>query len=279
MTRHKSGSITLYVNIAGGLCALGIGAYAVRSQFEEKGPLRCSSSYPPSLQVSLETPTGRPLSAIELQARAGAQERGVYENAKVVSEAGAPARNLLEVRLSGGADGGIRSEWTASGLASAHAACLAYSVWLPDGFAFDRPGLLPGLYGGRKPQVEGSDGERDGFATRIVWHEDGAGELVAQWPGPSDQRGVNAGGGFTLSRGRWMRIEQEVVLNAPGNADGELRLWVDGRIVAERGGVAFGTEQPLSLAGIAGDVGYTGRAVAGGIDALVRLSPFEISWK
>jgi hypothetical protein len=276
MTRHKSGSITLYVNIIGGLCALGIGAYAVRSQFEERGPPRCSSSYPPSMQISLETPTGRPLSAIELQSRAGARERGVYENAKVVSEVGAPTGNVLEVRFGGGAGGGIRSEWTASGLASAHAACLAYSVWLPEGFAFAGPGLLPGLYGGRKPEVEGGDGERDGFATRIVWHETGAGELIAQWPGPRDRRGVNAGAGFTFSPGQWLRIEQEVVLNSPGNADGALRLWVDGRIVAERGDVTFGAEQPLSIAGVAGDIGYLS---GGGNDGVVRLSPFEVSWK
>lgn len=279
MAKKNAGSVTLYVNIVGGLCALGIGAYAVRSQFEEKGPPRCSSSYPPSMQIALETPAGQPLSAIELQSRAGAQERGVIDNAKVVSEAGAPARNLLEVRLSGGADGGIRSEWTAAGLASAHSACLAYSVWLPDGFAFTRPGLLPGLYGGRKPEVPVADGERDGFATRIVWHENGAGELVAQWPGPSDRRGVNAGAGFTLSPGRWLRIEQEVVLNSPGNTDGVLRLWVDGRLVAERDDVAFGAEQPLSIAGIAGDVGYLGRAAAGADDSVVRLSPFDVSWK
>ncbi len=39
---------------------------------------------------------------------------------------------------------------------------------------------------------------------------------------------------WTPMRGRWYAIETEVKLNTPGHSDGELRLWIDGRQVAEK---------------------------------------------
>ena len=42
---------------------------------------------------------------------------------------------------------------------------------------------------------------------------------------------------FTLPKGRWVRIEQELVLNTPGQADGIARLWLDGDLKAEGTGL------------------------------------------
>ncbi|MDQ3000757.1 MAG: polysaccharide lyase [Fibrobacterota bacterium] len=42
---------------------------------------------------------------------------------------------------------------------------------------------------------------------------------------------------WTPERKRWYKIETEVWLNTPGLSDGEVRLWVDGRIVAEKTGM------------------------------------------
>lgn len=53
--------------------------------------------------------------------------------------------------------------------------------------------------------------------------------------GPVDWGSVEAR--FTPARGRWYSIETEVKLNTPGLSDGEARLWIDGRIVAEKRGM------------------------------------------
>lgn len=42
---------------------------------------------------------------------------------------------------------------------------------------------------------------------------------------------------WTPMRERWYAIETEVKLNTPGRSDGEVRLWIDGRQVAEKTGM------------------------------------------
>jgi hypothetical protein len=44
---------------------------------------------------------------------------------------------------------------------------------------------------------------------------------------------------FTPIRGRWYGIETEVLLNTPGLDDGEARIWIDGKLVAERKGFSI----------------------------------------
>lgn len=52
--------------------------------------------------------------------------------------------------------------------------------------------------------------------------------------GPVDWGSVEAR--FTPERRRWYCIETEVSLNTPGLSDGEARIWIDGKLVAERKG-------------------------------------------
>lgn len=50
--------------------------------------------------------------------------------------------------------------------------------------------------------------------------------------GPVDWGSVEAR--FTPQRGRWYLVETEIKLNTPGASDGEVRVWLDGRIVLEK---------------------------------------------
>lgn len=273
---------SLYVNVIGVICFVGVGAWSVHSMFEDHSAPPCSTTYPQGVQFPFETGGGAPLSPIELQARAGADERNVIENAKVVGPAGAPARSVLEVRLAGAdTEGGIESGWTTPSLQPARSACLAYSVWLPDGFAYSEVGMLPGLYGGRKLRLSEQPEKGAGFTTRVLWHEQGASEMLVQFPGGPDGVGVVVqANNAVLRMGRWTRLEQEVVLNDPGQSNGQLRMWLDGHLVAESTDIAFRTDAATGFGGVAGDVGYARSKVAGSAaDAFLRLSPFEVSWK
>jgi len=39
---------------------------------------------------------------------------------------------------------------------------------------------------------------------------------------------------FTFARGRWYAVETEIKLNTPGQSDGLLRIWIDGKLIAEK---------------------------------------------
>ena len=53
--------------------------------------------------------------------------------------------------------------------------------------------------------------------------------------GPVDWGSVEAP--FKPERRRWYGIETEVWLNTPGLSDGEARIWIDGKLIAERKGM------------------------------------------
>ncbi|HLP41951.1 MAG TPA: hypothetical protein VK465_10620 [Fibrobacteria bacterium] len=53
--------------------------------------------------------------------------------------------------------------------------------------------------------------------------------------GPVDWGSVE--GRFTPVRGRWYLVETEIKLNTPGASDGEVRAWVDGKVILEKRGM------------------------------------------
>ena len=85
---------------------------------------------------------------------------------------------------------------------------------------------------------------------------------------------------FEFPRGQWFKIEQEVVLNTPKQANGKLVVWIDGRMVGERSDLVFRTHASVAVTGVAADVFYGGDDAATIVpkDATVRLSPFELRW-
>jgi hypothetical protein len=276
----------LLVNMVGALLGLLVVGYVAYSAMRSDAEPPCSTSYPAPTRFALRTNQGTPLTPIQLQARAGATERGMLENAAVVPAGDAPTGEALEVQLghSGKAANGkpppstgVNFRWSPPGMAGASAACLTYSVWLPEGFAYGGGGLLPGIFGGQPPgpgSASNSPPGKAGFGTRIMWAENGQ-ALVQIDAGTTEFRTPDTSS-FLLGPGRWIKIEQEVVLNAPGQADGAVRLWSDGKLVSEQGQQALRSDAKSTISGVLAEILYLREPDKGG---MLRISPFEMAWR
>jgi len=271
----------LIFNAVGVLVGVTVVGYVVWSLFQVEREEPCRARYPAPTRFSLVGSGGAPLSPIELQGRAGLGEWGVLDNAKVVVVDPAPG-TALEVKLAPVASelaqserqtNGVDFRWTPLGMKAAKAACLDYSVWIPEKFPFnDGGGVFPGVFGGPPPPAKTGDAER--FAVRLQWTSDGTGILNVA-PTSSPYRGINLNG-FALAPGRWMHVQQEVVLNTPGEADGIVRLWTDGDLVAEDKKIDLRKDKTDGINGVLADIGYVHEP---GAAASLRFSPFEISWR
>ena len=120
-------------------------------------------------------------------------------------------------------------------------AILRYSVFFPAGFNFHWGGKIPGLYGGYP--CGGGNPANDCFSTRLMWRENGKGELyfyakrdeqdqsICNRPG--NYCGAEFGwslntGSWTFQTGVWTELEQTLTLNTPGVQNGYLSIKVNG---------------------------------------------------
>ena len=119
-------------------------------------------------------------------------------------------------------------------------ACLTYSVRFPADFDFVKGGKLPGLYGGDAPRGCATAETAKGFSARLMWRAGGAGELYLYHPAQKTVCGESIGrGSWTFPRGQWVSVAEQVVMNRPGQADGTIRIWIDGRLKIEAGNLAL----------------------------------------
>ena len=127
---------------------------------------------------------------------------------------------------------------------------LRYRLRFSDNFDFARGGKLPGMYGGDGNSGGNIPDGTDGFSTRLMWRGDGIGEIYAYLPS-SERYGTPIGqGNWQFSPGQWYVLEQELQLNQPGKADGQLRLWVNGQLVVEESDLVFRTVDTLHVDGL-----------------------------
>ena len=63
----------------------------------------------------------------------------------------------------------------------------------------------------------------------------------------------------TRSRaGRWVQIDQEVILNAAEQENGILRVWIDGALAVDKADIAYRVKPDIALSGVAADLFYNG---------------------
>lgn len=135
--------------------------------------------------------------------------------------------------------------------AGAERACLRYQVFFPQGFDFVKGGKLPGLYGGEAPSGGTPATGENGFSMRFMWRKDGQGELYEYVVNQPGDYGASSGrGSWTFDTGRWVTLEQEIVLNTPGKEDGLARVWVDNQPVLEQQGIVYRTSDDVTIDGI-----------------------------
>ncbi|WP_064745270.1 polysaccharide lyase [Pseudonocardia acaciae] len=220
---------------------------------------------PPAPQA--QVPPGPVRTADTLAAFLGAgfkpAEKGNWglERSQVVADPSAPGGRLLRVsfpkgsaspqaaRKSHGPEGGtqVYAHFPQSG----DALTLTYNVRFQPGFQFVKGGKLPGLFGGSA----GSGGEHkdDGFSTRFMWRTNGAGEVYAYLPGTKGDNGYGDSlgrGSWTFQPGKWTKITQRVQLNTPGQKNGSVTVWLDGKQVFQKADLDYRSSGGLHIDGV-----------------------------
>jgi hypothetical protein len=289
----KSGvpPILLY-SVAGGVAVFLTIVFAARSVLIPNQMPMCSERYARANTLPYSGQSGALLTPIQLQSQLFERDWGLAANSRIVKDRGTPAAVAMEVNLpEGGSAGGtadnpvsgVGFKWTPSFIEQAESACVTYSVWLPSDFKFGSGGVLPGLYGG-SPNGEPVNGAKPFFATRVKWLKDG--KVGLNFTGPGRPRGVDVvskDSWFEMPRGRWVAIEQEVVLNNPGKKNGVMRLWVDGSLQIERPGIEYRREPEAGFAGVWADTYYTSLRSVDWAPApattQVRLTPMVVRWQ
>ena len=127
---------------------------------------------------------------------------------------------------------------------------LSYYLRFSENFDFVKGGKLPGFFGGTVHSGGDIPDGTNGFSTRFMWRRNGKGEVYAYLP-TSEEYGTSIGrGNWRFRPGQWYRLEQEVILNTPGESDGKIIVWVNGEKVVDRDNLKFRTTEDLKIEGI-----------------------------
>lgn len=253
----KAGPVLLALLTAAGLAAGSGGvAAADREPYAESEEIAPTSQQAPCSQRMPAVPTD-PLPVSQdpedaLKSALGADRfLGVKENVGIrPGETG--GGGMLRVRYpEGSINFGSAEDGKPLGGASFYvpfstgrAVCLHYEVRFPADFEFAKGGKLPGLYAGKAPSGGDKVNGRSGWSLRLMWREDGAGELYEYVYNKKGKYGLSVGrGSFSFPRDRWVGIDLEVIVNDPDQRNGEARLWIDGRQVIEQDDIVFITKE------------------------------------
>jgi hypothetical protein len=277
-------SKVIIFNAAAGLVGVAALVAAVRSVLVPETVTPCSERYLAMTSFALER-GGVTLTAADLQASLGGTDVGVIENVAIDAVKGAPAPLAMGVRLqrnsgaggSADAKGGTTFPWAPRALQAKSSACLTFNVLFPAGFDFQRGGALPGIRGANANEPA------EGFLARLAWRAKAAGGATILVNESGSTRALPAEReAFQFPTGKWVKLEQEVLLNTPKKSDGTLRVWVDGTLAIERTDIAYRAKPDVAISGVSVDV-FLGASpddpqAASAKDSRVWLTPFEVRW-
>ena len=274
------GTRVIVFNVAAGVVTIAAVVAVVRSLVHTPSLAPCTQRYPAGTVFALEH-NGVLLTSADLQARLSGKDVGLGDNVVISRIKDGPAPIAVGVTLAKGSiaphvpeagKGGVSFAWEPRSLHGKTAACLSYSVLLPAGFNFHQGGILPGIRG------EDADRPDERFMALLAWRRTGrlgATSFVDTRSGPVEVDPVQ------FPDGRWVKLEEEVVLNDPKQSDGILRVWLDGTLAIDRSDLAYRDRPETTITGVNANVHYGHEDPAGGApkDATIWLTPFEIRWK
>lgn len=186
---------------------------------------------------------------------------GMQENAQVISDPSRQFAKVLRVKYPAGSasPNASRQEgaplggaqfYSKLGMTPQDSLRLSYYARFSENFDFVKGGKLPGFFGGTAVSGGNTPDGTNGFSTRFMWRRNADGEVYAYLP-TSTEYGTSIGrGNWRFKPGVWHHIEQEVILNQPGKADGKIRVWLGGQLVLDQGGLTFRTTDALKIEGI-----------------------------
>lgn len=249
----------LLIHASGILLGVIIVGYVVYDMSHTSSVTPCSQRFGAAMRFPLHSADGKRLTPIALQARtSGGRNVGVLENASVVPVVDGPLPNALQVELrpvpettaaGQASNNGVEFRWSPFVGEIGTSACLSYYLHLPKAFDFGRGGVLPGLEG---QDVEPTT-QQNAISVQAQW--DGQGQLLIQSTGATGDL-ITLAGETSLPTDRWLRIEQETVLNTPGQRDGILRLWIDGALVTENAHLSLRADAATQITRVVVAAGY-----------------------
>lgn len=276
----------ILLNGAFALVAVASIATVGRSILGADQAVSCRERYSNTIQWTLQRDSGELFSSFDLQARLGSTDWGLIDRVSVVradnSRGAAFVVDLARPSKSEGSrsaaspqPAGAGFEWAPQSIDGPRAGCASYAVRFDPKFSFIGGGRLPGLRGGRANEDREAE---NAFSTRLAWNDEGKLDVHGHAPGLASRGVANDLGEASITKGRWVAVDQEVVLNTLGRSDGIVRVWLDGRLAIENRGVAFRTDAASGIRGILAEVAYARQPLQADPNAQVAISPFEFRW-
>lgn len=286
-------SVKMIVNGVGALAAVIVVWWVLTSTFTTEEAAICKGRYPVATRLSLASETGEPISQSELQARFGSSEWGLLDNAKVLPPVSGSKEPVLSVTMRKGTGSGYQVEQERGGIglvwrpvdlleAKPRAACLSYRLYLPKTMKFSNGGTLPGLSIGASFDPRGDAVVGEGAVGRLGWNRDGMMFISLQFATNEGWKNPLA---FPAKKpwplGRWVDVEQEIILNDVGKKNGVVRLWVDQMLMGETERAGLRGDPALAMSGMIGDVNFGNITTASEADKSteVKLSSFVLRWQ
>jgi hypothetical protein len=207
------------------------------------GLAACGPAEP--LTVPEAPPAGPALLAVDFETA----PVGPYDEARLRADFGRILWAALDGRFSRTDDGALRVALPAGAVgpragggqfvaafAPQDEAWLSYRLRFAPGFDFRLGGKLPGLASGHGQYSGGNlPTAGDGWTARFIWDEQQRLSVYAYHaglPGPWGERMALAAP--PVEAGRWYTLTQRIRLNQGAADDGELEVWLDGRLVLHR---------------------------------------------
>ena len=112
----------------------------------------------------------------------------------------------------------------------------SYRVRFPNEFDFVKGGKLPGLAGGTATTgMQRPNG--DGWSARFMWRTGGELVLYLYHMDQAKRQGDDIRLSYRVPKGKRIQLTQTVTVNDPGQANGQVRIWIDGFLMLDRKGL------------------------------------------